>query len=208
MDISSKEGTDYNMNIALDATNGICWSVVYVTAITLGFRHRTWYLPKVAICQNFVWELLVVINRLQNGFFGFAFFVQLVWLLLDVGVLITWIKYDKATNFPQNIVILLLVFAILYTLAYNAGKWEFAAFLINLIMSMGFVLREHRNGNCPDSAIIAVMKLLGTLAATILCGLLNRSPLILWLGGLCFLADSYYVGILFIKRRGKKYEMS
>ena len=122
------------MNQILDATNGICWSIVYVEAIILGFRHKTWHIPQLAICQNFAWELLVVINRLQNGFFGLPFFIQLAWLLLDIGVLITWLLYDKVNSFLKKSALLLFVFAVMYALAYRTGKWEFSAFLINLIL--------------------------------------------------------------------------
>ena len=47
-----------------------------------------------------------------------------------------------------------------------------------------------------------------TLSATILCGLLYRNLLILWLGGLCLLADIYYVILLLTERKGKEYEAS
>ena len=100
--------------------------------------------------------------------------------------------YDKVTTILRKIVLLLIVLAVMYTLAYRAGKWEFMAFLINLIMSVGFVLRAYQNDTCPKSKIIAILKLSGTLAATILSGLLQRNPLILWLGGLCLLAGVYY----------------
>lgn len=163
------------MNFVLDATNGICWSIVYATAIILGFRHRTWYIPQLAICQNLSWEFLIVISRFQSGSFGFAFFIQFVWLLLDVGILITWILYDKCTSFIKKTVLLLLVFTALYTLAYKADKWEFAAFLINLIMSVEFIRRTYQNGHCPNSIFIATANLIGTLSATILYGLLYRT---------------------------------
>lgn len=164
-------------------------------AIVLGFLQKSWYIPKLAICQNFAWELLVVISRFQSGNYGIPFFIQLVWLLLDIGVLFTWLLYDRKDRFSwfAKMGLLLAVATAMYLLAYKAGKWEFAAFLINAIMSVGFVLRLFQERNQHNSTVIAIMKLLGTLAATILNGWIRRNPLLLWLGGLCFLLDGYYL---------------
>lgn len=195
------------MNTALDISSGICWSIVYIMAIVLGFQRKAWYIPKLAICQNFAWELLVVINRLQSGSYGIAFAIQLLWLLLDIGVLITWLIYDRTGKYIwlKNTGLLLGVSVAMYILAYRAGKWEFAAFLINAIMSAGFVLRLYRNDTFPESVIIAGAKLVGTLAATILNGLIWWNPVLLWLGGLCLLLDGYYlISILNNKMAGEK----
>lgn len=183
------------MITALDVTSGICWSIVYITAIFLGFLRKSWYIPKLAICQNLTWELLVVVNRLQSGSYGIAFIIQLVWLLLDIGVLLTWLLYDRKETFSsiKKIGLLLTVFLAMYMLTSRAGKWEFAAFLINAIMSVGFVLWLFQEKTQHSSTVIAVAKLLGTLTATILNGWIWWNPLLLWLGGLCFLLDGYYL---------------
>ena len=196
------------MNTALDVTSGFCWSIVYLMAMILGFQRKTWYLPKLAICQNFVWELLVVISRVQSGSYGVAFVIQLVWLLLDIGVLITWLRYDRTGRrpWPQKAGLLLAVLAAMYLLVYRAGQWEFAAFLINAIMSTGFVLRTLQDGFYQGSIVIAAAKLVGTLAATILNGWIWWNPVLLWLGGLCFMLDGYYfITILYKKRTGEKF---
>lgn len=199
------------MNTFLDISSGICWSIVYIMAMVLGFQQKTWCIPKLAICQNLAWELLVVINRIQSGSYGIAFLIQLAWLLLDIGVLITWLLYDRAEKLSwlKKTGLLLAVFAAMYLLACRAGKWEFAAFLINAIMSAGFVLRLHRNHEFPESAVIAGAKLVGTLAATILNGWIWWNPVLLWLGGICFLLDGYYlVSIVHKKMAGEKYDKS
>ena len=189
------------MNTLLDLINGISWSIVYTVAIILGVQHKCWYIPKLAICQNFAWELLVVINRIQRGSYGLAFWVQFIWLLLDVGVLITWLLYDRAgkQSGVRKAGLLFTVVAVMYLLAYQGGYWKFLAFLINAIMSAGFVLRTLRNDFHRESVLIAVAKLVGTLAATVLNGWIWWNPTVLWLGGLCFLLDGYYLISVFNK---------
>lgn len=186
------------MNMFLDMVSGVSWSLVYLTAIIVGCKHRTWCIPKLAICQNFAWEFWVVLNRIcTGGTHSIAFAIQLAWLLLDIGVLITWLIFDQinAKHFSSNLLLLYVVFAALYLLAYRAKNWEFSAFLINAIMSAAFIIRAHKDPGPWQSRFIAAGKLIGTLAATILNGIIYWNPLLLWLGGLCLLLDSYYLAI-------------
>lgn len=186
------------MNTALDLVCGIGWSLVYIMAITLGIRHKAYCIPKFSICMNFSWELLVVITRLQNGSADtLGFVLQLSWLLLDVVIVITWLLFDRKTSILKNLGILLCVMLVVYLWAYRAGGWQSSVFVDNIIMSSEFVYRRKRDNAFMPSRFIAVAKLIGTLAATILNGWLIRNMLVLWLGGLCFLLDLYYLILLF-----------
>ena len=93
-----------------------------------------------------------------------------------------------------------------YVVAYWGGGWLFSVFLINLIMSTEFIVRQHRDHTNWASLWIAVCKLAGTLSASILNGAMYRNALVLWLGGLCLLADIYYTILLLNERKGKEYE--
>ena len=37
-------------------TSGICWSVVYIESIRIGFRQKTYAMPLFALGLNIVWE--------------------------------------------------------------------------------------------------------------------------------------------------------
>ena len=183
------------MNLALDLISDICWSITYTAAIVLGAKRRTWCIPKLAICQNFAWEFWVVLDRFcTGGTRSVAFVIQFVWLLLDMGILFLWLRYDRNKGQPlKNAMLLVVVMTAMYLLAYSGGYWEFAAFLINAIMSGLFILRASRDHSPWTSSVIASAKLVGTLAATILNGVIFRNGVILWLGGLCLIFDSYYL---------------
>lgn len=187
------------MHTLLDLTNGISWCIVYILAIIFGIKNKTWFIPKIAICQNFSWEFLMVLNRFLAGeTYSIAFIIQLIWLILDAVILGSWIYLDRNKPFKliQNIALSFLVFTAMFFLAYLAGEWEFSAFLINVIMSAAFVFRERKNIHAPCSVMIATCKLIGTLAATILSGIIYWDPLILWLGGICFILDIYYLAMI------------
>lgn len=194
------------MTAVLDLISGVCWSVTYVAAVVLGVRKKIWYIPKLAICQNFAWEFWVVMERILTGSpLSTAFVIQIAWLALDVGVLFTWVHYDRGDprNKLGNATLFLGVFALMYLLAFRLGAWEFTAFAINAIMSAAFLLRENREEDAPKSCLIAVTKLVGTLAATILNGIIWRNMLLLWLGGICLLFDGRYLAVCARKFQGK-----
>lgn len=186
----------------LDLINGIGWSLTYIAAIILGIKNRTWCLPSLAICQNFAWELLVVIDRMQNNaFHSMSFVIQLTWLLLDIGILLTWLCFDSQNGrkYAPKIALFLSVFGLMYILAYRLSHWEIMAFWINAIMSAAFIYRKAVDSSKWTSKLISITKLIGSLAATIGNGLLQRNPFLLWIGGLCFILDLYYVLMLYRK---------
>ena len=187
------------MNTALDLISGISWSIVYVTAFILGIKHKTWYIPRLAICQNFSWEFWMVTKRIRAGSpFSIAFIIQLSWLVLDLGVLFTWLKYDRKDikRVLKNAILLLLIFTMMYLFALHAERWEVSAFLINIIMSVAFIVREERGEDLYPSRVIAIAKMIGTLSATILNGIVFRNLVLLWLGGLCFIFDCSYLRMI------------
>lgn len=79
------------MEVILDWISGISWTLVYALAIYHGIKEARYCIPAVCICLNFSWELLAVMARafthspLDSGFIS-----QILWLVLDVGVLFTW----------------------------------------------------------------------------------------------------------------------
>jgi hypothetical protein len=76
----------------------------------------------------------------------------------------------------------------------------YAAFIQNLMMSWLFiVMLNNRKSMAGQSVYIAVFKLLGTAAPTIIYG--AESTFILFLGASCFVADLIYLLLLLRLRR-------
>lgn len=193
------------MITVLDIISGLCWSIVYITAIFLGVKHHTWFIPKIAICQNFAWEFWIVLYRMRMGTANdVSFVVQLVWVLLDIGVALTWLVFDQpsAQQRLKNAALFLLIATAMYLLIVEMRQWEYVSFIINVIMSILFVRRVYTDSSRKTSITIAFTKMIGTLAATIIHGLILFDPFTLWLGGICLLLDSYYLSLLFKKARG------
>lgn len=184
------------MNMFLDFACGFSWTIAYIVAIVHGFRHKTWCIPALSICMNLSWEFCAVWNRLMIGAAsGLPFTMQLSWLIFDLGILAGWLLFDRKSGkqLCRNLMLLTIVFAIVFWATRIQGAWEFSVFLINVIMSVEFILRLEKDDSGWTSRIIAVAKLIGTSAATILNGLFLGNMIVIWLGGICLMLDSYYI---------------
>lgn len=181
----------------LDGCSGFCWSTVYVAAIALGIKRKTYLIPALSICLNFSWEFWAVAERMFHGTArGESFFIQTAWLMLDVGVFVTLLLYGprKGTRLCwRSLVGLTAALAIGYVLLFRKGRFLEWAFWDNTLMS-GLFIRHYRKGNRGGvSLLIAAAKLLGTLCNTILEGIICKNLAALWLGGICLILDGYYL---------------
>lgn len=192
------------MPIVLDVCCGLFWGFAYVVAIVLGFKNKTHYIPGLSICMNFAWEFWVVVSRIRYGeIFSIAFFIQLTWLILDIGIVLTWQLFRKRKKLTcvKDICCFGCAFIIVFIWAFLGAGWESSVFVINLIMSLDFIIRLHTDNAKHTSLMIAVAKMIGTLAATILNGIVYVNALVCWLGGLCLILDIYYI-VLLVKGGG------
>lgn len=149
--------------------------------------------------------------------------VNSVWLLLDIGILVTYFKFgrryfpwsypvgtdsaDKSSWFiAWSVLVLLAAFGVEFAftkefrVSVAAG---YSAFLQNLLMSVLFIgMLVRRRSREGQSLTIAVSKWLGTLAPTILFGVVgdagfpHGSFLILTVGLLCSVFDLIYIWLL------------
>ena len=192
------------MIAALDWCSGICWSIVYILAIVVGFRKKTYCIPWLCICLNFSWELLVVVKRyLSSSFYELGFVAQILWLLLDIVVLATWIMYDYKKTLFAKALAFVGAFVVMYCWTFCANMWEISAFVINLLMSVLFLCRKPGVWSLKS---IALLKMIGTISATVLNGWVFDSLIIVWLGGLIFIVDAYYFFGLCFKPKEVEYE--
>ena len=217
------------IKIILTLISGICWTTVYIDGIRLGFKHRSYAIPFYALALNFAWELLYTYYGFQSTVSVQAV-VNAVWLVFDAGILVTYFKYGRkyfpahagdafdatannATPFVVwSVLTLIAAFCIEYAFRKEFGVRVgagYSAFLQNLLMSVLFINMLVRRGSREgQSLIIAVGKWLGTLAPTILFGMIgdsgfpNGSFLIVVVGMLCSVFDLIYIALLLKTRRG------
>ncbi|MFB7054756.1 transmembrane-type terpene cyclase [Streptomyces vinaceus] len=201
------------MDLFLTLVSGVAWTVVYVEAIRVGLRDRTYAMPVAALALNFAWEATYAVGEVRAGVSAQGV-VNVVWALADIVIIWTYLRFGRA-ELPEFVTRPL--FAAWSVLVFGSGfavQWLFlahfgthdatryAAFLQNLLMSGLFIaLYADRRGPRGQSLVIAVAKWLGTLAPTLLFGVIEDSPFILGLGVLCSVFDLAYIGLLLRERR-------
>ena len=61
--------------------SGICWIIVYIQLIILGFKYKTYGMPFVALALNFSWEALhSYIDLKSNLTLTIQTWITLIWL--------------------------------------------------------------------------------------------------------------------------------
>lgn len=188
--------------------SGVCWTIVYVELIILGFREKTYGMPFIALALNFAWESINSFISLKNNHLILQTWIMLILFLLDIIIIYTYLRYGKQ-HFPKytskkyfipwTIIIFSMAFLIQYYFIIDFGILGgiYSAFLQNLIMSILFInMLVSRSNLKGQNLIIAINKWIGTLAPTILYGVIYQYKLILILGLFCSLFDILYIYFL------------
>jgi hypothetical protein len=198
------------MELALTLISGLAWTIVYVASIRVGFRERTYAMPFGALALNLAWEFIYTVDGFTRAI-GPQSWVNLVWAGLDVVILVTYLRFggDDLPAFVSRplfrawvVGALAIAFAVQGLFVYEFGlssghAAEYSAFLQNLLMSLLFIqLYVWRRGPRGQSLVIAVAKWLGTLAPTILFGVVYGSRFTLGIGVLCSIVDLAYIALL------------
>lgn len=203
------------MELTLTLVSGVAWTLVYVEAIRLGLRDRTYAIPVAALALNLAWETIYGFQGLSEGVSPQAV-VNVVWALADVVVLGTFLRFGRA-ELPRfsspalfagfTVVLLGTAFAVQALFLVEFGGFDgprYAAFLQNLLMSGLFIaMLLARRGLRGQSVLLATAKWIGTLAPTILFGVLegDGSAFIVGIGALCCVLDLAYLGLVVAARR-------
>ncbi len=196
------------MIVFLTIVSGVAWTAVYIDAIRIGFRDRSYAIPAAALALNFAWEVLYASRSVATGISAQGVF-NIVWGLADVAIVVTFVKFGRS-ELPAWVTRGMFIgWALLLALTAALVQWLFvvefgwaaaprySAFLQNLLMSGLFIaMFAARAGTRGQSLLIGVGKWIGTLAPTVAFGWLGGSPLILGLGGLCSIFDLVYVALL------------
>ena len=203
------------MDLFLTAISGIAWTIVYIEAIRLGFRYKTYAMPIAALGLNIAWEWTYAVHGLATDP-QLQAWINLAWALADVVILYTFFRFGRQ-EFPSfvtrplfiawGVAIVVTSFLIQWLFIAEFGMAgmkaaQYSAFLQNLLMSGLFIaMFVARRGPRGQSLVIAVAKWLGTLAPTILFGFLAGSLFVTGIGLLCTVFDLAYIGLLVWSRR-------
>jgi hypothetical protein len=201
------------MELFLTIASGLAWTIVYIEAIRLGFRYKTYAIPVAALGLNFAWETIYGIHGL-TGTISAQSIINLVWAAADLVIVFTFLRYGRAElpKFVTRSLFIgwsLVVFGISFAVqALFIGEFgwtdavRYSAFLQNLLMSGLFIaMLVARRGTRGQSMVIAVAKWLGTLAPTILIGVVAGYQFILWIGVLCSILDLIYIGLVWSAKK-------
>lgn len=210
------------IKLFLTIVSGVCWTIVYIDGVRLGFKHKSYAIPFYALALNLAWELIHAIRGFYVGP-DLQTIINCVWYLFDVGILWTYLKFGIKyfpPNIPQrwfgvwSLLGLGTAFVVEYAFVREFDPFvggAYAAFLQNLLMSVLFITMLVRRGSREgQSFVIAISKWIGTLAPTILFGVIGsgafRGPsfLILVLGVLCSVFDLIYI---YLFNRARQYEL-
>lgn len=199
----------------LTLVSGVAWTFVYVQAIRLGFRQRTYAMPVAALGLNFAWECIYAAEALSSGVISLQGSVNVVWAVADLVIVYTFFRFGRA-EFPSFVSARMFVvgglglFAIsflvqwLFIVAFGSYQAVvYSAFLQNALMSGLFIaFFLARRGLRGQSISLALAKWLGTLAPTLSIGLVSGFvPFVLGLGFVCSVLDLTYLGLLVWAKR-------
>ena len=80
---------------------GICWTIVYIELIFLGFKEKTYGMPFVALALNFTWEALHTYIGFKHDIWNIQTWIIFTWFLLDIQIVCTYLIYGKK-YFPKH----------------------------------------------------------------------------------------------------------
>jgi hypothetical protein len=183
---------------------------VYIDAIRIGLKDKTYAMPFFALGLNLGWEVLYAYDSLIQGSGpSLQGIINTCWALFDIGIVYTYFRYGrrywpKAFSVNAFVGWSVLVFIVSFVLQliffYEFGGHSgarYSAFLQNLLMSVLFInMFVFRKGSEGQTLLIAVAKWIGTLAPTILFGIIEQSLFIATLGVFCSVFDLIYIGLL------------
>jgi len=188
--------------------SGLCWIIVYIQLIILGLKYKTYGMPCAALALNFAWEALHSYIDLKSNVTNIQTWITLICLLLDIVIVYTYLRYgkkyfpkhtSKEYFMPWTTIIFLMSFVIQYYFVIEFGDLGglYSAFLQNLIMSILFInMLVNRTDTKAQNLTIAINKWIGTLASTILFGVIGGHKLVLVLGIFCSVFDILYIYFL------------
>jgi hypothetical protein len=83
------------VKVGLTIISGVCWTIVYIDGIRIGFRDKSYAIPFYALALNFAWELLYTYFGFRTNGVTVQNVFNAVWLAFDVGILYTYFRFGR-----------------------------------------------------------------------------------------------------------------
>jgi hypothetical protein len=158
---------------ALFVAVGVLWTATYLLIIQRGFRDRTYGMPAAALCANVSWEILYAFVWPQSAP---EVAVNVTWLLFDLVLIGQFLRFAPAEHPDVPRALLYGGFALGLATAFpivllicrdlNQGRGGYAAFGMDLMMSILFVAMLRRRGSVRGQSLwIAATKTTGSALA-------------------------------------------
>jgi hypothetical protein len=197
------------MGTALVVISGVCWTIAYIELIRGGFRDKTCGMPLFALGLNFAWEVLYSIDGLfiNRAFVLAQSVANVAWACCDVAILVSFFKFGRglvpkgARSWFVPYTLLALATCAVAQLAFYlhfdnvVAASQYSAFAQNAVMSILFLNTLLNQDGAPgQSMLMAVCKCVGTVAPTILGGIVEGFNIyILLMGAICLVFDVTYI---------------
>lgn len=166
---------------------GMAWIVSYLMAVRRAHLEKVVAVPFIAVCSNVAWEFV----------YAFVFHIQAVtdvinvlFTIIDAILLVQVFRYGRkdAPSLSPAVFNWVVVGIVAFGLAaHTASAWDFAdrggynGWATTLFTSVAFVLMLHRRGSTAGQTMyIAVIKMTGTLAATVGFAALYPTRMLMW----------------------------
>lgn len=173
-------------------------------------------MPFWALALNITWEAIYTYSDIfldahgkLEGMAVAQTVVNVLWVLFDCVILYTYFKYGRnewpkqvsgSLFMPYALLVLICCAALQIVFIVDFGfvmAAQYSAFLQNLLMSVLFIgLFLKRGSRRGTSLTLAVAKWIGTLAPTILMGVITYDPVVLVCGIFCTVFDLIYIALL------------
>src|SRR5437588_6879951 len=79
----------------LTVISGVCWSVVYIDGIRIGFRDKSYAIPFYALAFNFAWEMLYTFFGFRRNGVTVQNVFNAIWFMFDIGILYTYFRFGQ-----------------------------------------------------------------------------------------------------------------
>jgi hypothetical protein len=198
----SEHELPYHLGRALQLLSGILWAAAYMLMIFKGFRDRVCPVPFAAMCSNLAWELLFTFVWPHEPA---QLVINWVWLGLDAVIARQYLLYSEEFGRDRKAkwtaLLLSLGLALLLngavTLEFHDLEGKYAAFGMNLMMSILFIRMLQTRGTAGQSLTIAYCKMGGTLFASLVFFFLYPGSVLLdVLYAAILIADGLYILML------------
>lgn len=186
------------------------WIVVYILAIRLGFKEKTYSIPMTALATNLSWEFIFSFVQPHPAPILYS---TMGWVVFDFVLAYQYLKFGKSDFIPNlstkwvpAVFMVAVLFAAPLVLAitqhFGDEGWH-AAYIDNMMMSIMFPLMLlRRNSVAGQSLYIAVLKGVSTMiAAACFTYIFGVYPLILTMAFIAGCFDILYMVMVYAKCR-------